>query len=53
MKVNIITYIDGPFYPDESLKPKARQQELRDRVYGCMVERSRESDFEVIEYRKK
>lgn len=52
-KVNIVTYIDGPFYPDESLKPKARQQDLRDRVYRCMTERSKESDFEVIEYRKR
>ena len=52
-KVRIVTYIDGPFYPDESLKPKARQQELRDRVYGCMTERSRESDFELIEYRRR
>lgn len=51
-KVNIITYIDGPFYPDESLKPKERQQELRDRVYRCMTERSRESDCEVIQYRR-
>jgi len=51
-KVRIVTYIDGPFYPDERLKPKDRQQDLRDRVYGCMAERSRKSDFEYIEYRK-
>lgn len=51
-KVNIVTYIDGPFYPDENLKPKERQQELRDRVYRCMTERSRESDIEVIQYRR-
>ncbi len=51
-KVDIVTYVDGPFYPDESLKPKARQQALRDRVYQCMVERSHESDFEKIQYRK-
>lgn len=51
-KVDIVTYIDGPFYPNCSLKPKERQQELRDRVYRCMVERSRESDYEVIAYRK-
>lgn len=51
-RVNIVTYIDGPFYPDESLKPKARQQELRDRVYQRMVERSRESDWEVVVYRR-
>lgn len=52
-RVNIVTYIDGPFYPDETLRPKDRQQELRDRVYRCMVERSKESDMEVIEYRRK
>ena len=50
--VNIVTYIDGPFYPDETLKPKARQQELRDRVYRQMEVRSRESDCEVILYRR-
>ena len=51
-RVNIITYIDGPFYPDKSLKPKERQQVLRNQVYECMVERSRESDYEVICYQK-
>lgn len=51
-RVNIVTYIDGPFYPDESLKPKARKQDLRDRVYQCMVERSRESDWEMVIYRR-
>ncbi len=52
-RVDIVTYIDGPFYPDESLKPKERQQKLRDQVYRCMVERSGESDFELIEYRRR
>lgn len=52
-KVDIVTYIDGPFYPDKSLKPKERQQALRDKVYECMVERSRESDYEVIRYIRK
>ena len=52
-RVQIITYIDGPFYPDETLGFKQRQKELRDRVYACMTERSRESGFEYIEYRKR
>lgn len=52
-KVRIVTYIDGPFFPDETLPPRQRQQALRDQVYRCMVERSRESDFELIEYREK
>ena len=51
-KVKIITHIDGPFYPDENLKPKERQQDLRDRVYECMRKRSLENDFEYVEYRK-
>lgn len=49
-KVQIIAYIDGPFFPDENLKPRHRQKDLRDRVYRQMVERSRESDYELIEY---
>ena len=52
-RADIVTYIDGPFYPDASLKPKDRQQDLRDRVYRCMEERSQESNIQVIEYRKK
>lgn len=52
-KVKIITYIDGPFWADESLKPREARQKLRDQVYQCMVERSRSSDFEYIEYRKR
>lgn len=52
-KVRIVTYIDGPFFPDETLPPRQRQRALRDRVYQCMVERSRESNFEYIEYREK
>lgn len=51
-KVQIITYIDGPFFADESLKPKERQQKLRNQVYECMLERSRTSDYEYIKYVK-
>jgi len=52
-RVRIVTYIDGPFFPEEGLKPKERQQRLRDQVYQCMLTRSRESDYEYIKYRKK
>ena len=51
-RVKIITYIDGPFFPDETLPPRQRQRALRDQVYRCMTERSRESDYERIEYRE-
>lgn len=52
-KVKIVTYIDGPFFPDETLPSRQRQRVLRDQVYQCMERRSRESDFELIEYREK
>lgn len=46
----IIIYIDGPFYPDESLPLHARRRELRDKVYSTMVERSRNNTYEYIRY---
>ena len=50
IKPRIVTYIDGPFYPDESLSIKARAQKLRDEIYKIMVERSKESDCVYICY---
>lgn len=52
-KVQIITYIDGPFYPNKEMPSKERIQDLRDRVYNTMVERSKLSDYEFIKYIKK
>lgn len=51
-KPKIITYIDGPFYPDNSLPLNKRAQDLRDKIYSAMVERSKESDYEYIRYEK-
>lgn len=52
-KVKIITYIDGPFFADETFNTKEARQKLRDQVYQCMAERSESSDYEYIEYRRK
>ena len=53
-KVKIISYIDGPFYTDESLNSiKEQKEDLRNRVYECMVERSKNSNVEVIKYVKR
>ena len=49
-KVQIVSYIDGPFFPDETLNAKEAKQKLRDEVYNCMVERSKNSNVEVIKY---
>lgn len=52
-KVKIVTYIDGPFFANKELILKEQQQDLRDRVYRCMVERSKNSDIEIIKYIKR
>ncbi len=52
-KPKLITYVDGPFYPDPALTGAAQRKELRDRVYAAMCERSRLSDCEVIKYVKR
>lgn len=43
-------YVDGSFYPDTSLCPKARAAQLRDLVYGCMKDRSQNSNYDYIRY---
>lgn len=52
-KVDIVTYIDGPFYPKDGLDLAESKKNLRDQVYAAMVERSYESNFEKIRYKKK
>ncbi len=49
-----LTFVDGPFYPDESLPTAERRKKLRDQCYEAMKKRAEEnSDYEYIEYRKK
>ncbi len=43
-------YVDGPFYPDESLDIQSRRQKLRDEVYSKMCERASLSDYEYVKY---
>ncbi len=52
-KPRIITYIDGPFYPNKELKPRAMRKDLRDRIYNTMCERAKNSDCVTIQYIKK
>ena len=48
----IITYVDGPFYPDPEIPLRARRKDLRDRVYETMCRRAECSDHEQIRYIK-
>ena len=49
-KINIVTYIDGPFFPDKALKQKEQREDLRNKVYEQMVKRSKNSNIEHIKY---
>lgn len=49
----IVTYVDGPFFPDETLGKKEKQADLRDRVYQTMCERSKNNNVELIKYCRK
>ena len=51
-KIKIISYIDGPFYPDKNLKIKEATEKLRNEVYEQMKERSKNSNIEYIKYEK-
>ena len=53
-KIKIVSYIDGPFYANKDLMTiKEQQKELRDKIYNCMVEKSKNSNIEYIKYIKK
>ena len=52
LRPRVITYIDGPFYPDTSLPKREQVRELREQIYKKMRERSLESNCEFIRYVK-
>ena len=46
----IVTYIDGPFYPNTELPMRRQRKALRDEVYSAMCERAKTSNVEWIKY---
>ena len=46
----IVSYIDGPFYPDEALPPRERRRKICEEVYDAMCKRAENSDVCWIEY---
>ena len=49
-----IIYVDGPFYPDESLPYRERVDDLANKAYEAMKYRSENEDnYEYIHYEKK
>lgn len=52
-KANIVTFIDGPFWPDMELDINDRAQKLRDEVYEAMTKRAEKySTYQVVKYIK-
>jgi 1-acyl-sn-glycerol-3-phosphate acyltransferase len=50
----IITYVDGPFFPDENAtSPKTKRLSLRNQVYDKMKMRAKANTIEKIHYIKK
>lgn len=52
-KITMVSYVDGPFFPDNSLNKKEAQEKLRNEVYNKMCERSKNNNVEKIIYKKK
>lgn len=52
-KPQIVTYVDGPFYPDAKLRGKEQKADLRNRVYEQMKERSSRNTLVLATYIKK
>lgn len=52
-KPRIVTYVDGPFYPDKTLSRGEQKEKLRNQVYETMVRESKHNTVEWIAYRKK
>lgn len=49
----IVTYVDGPFYPQAGLPAKENRAELREKVYAAMKMRAKENNVVLIKYVKK
>lgn len=49
----IVTYVDGPFYPNDSLRSKEQRKQLHDEVLASMKKYCKNSNVEIIQYIKK
>ena len=52
-RLRMVTYIRGPFFADDSLNSKQQRKKLRDEVFQCMSKLAENSNFEMIEYKRK
>lgn len=50
-KPGIIVYMDGPFMPDNKLTKKENEEKICEEIYKSMVNRSKNSTYEYMEYK--
>ena len=51
--IRMVTYVDGPFYPEDNVPVVESRKLLRDSVYDIMVKRSENNTVEKVRYIKK
>jgi len=51
-KPKMTIYLDGPFYPDSLLSVKKQKEQLHREIYRCMNHRSKNSNFDYVQYKK-
>lgn len=51
-KPAVTVYVDGPFWPNQTLHPKEQQKQLQEQIYCCMQRRSQNSTYSYIQYEK-
>lgn len=49
----IVTYVDGPFYPDKELSARDQRKQLHEQVLSSMKKYCKNSNVEMIQYIKK
>lgn len=52
-KPKAVVYIDGPFWPDESLPPKDRAADLHRKIYTTMKQRTQNTNCHYIRYEQR
>lgn len=48
----IIVYVDGPFFPDNTITKKEQEKKLNKEIYECMKNRSKKSTYKYIKYKE-
>lgn len=49
----MVTYVDGPFYPEEGIPVREKRKKLRDEIFETMKKRSENNTACLVEYIKK